>query len=101
MATVTGFRTRRGIGFKGITGPNGRLRTPMTQMPPREEDQEEMPAGRELLAVAGLLMAILMEELAAVVVLPIHPEEVVGAAAGAEAIPIPALALPVPRTPQR
>ncbi len=72
----------------------------MTQVPPREEAQEEMPTGRELLAVVGLLMAILREELAAMVDLPILPEEAVEVA-GMGAIPILALALPVLRIPPR
>ena len=101
MGTATGSKTKRGTGFKGIIGPNGRLMTPRTRALPLEAHREEMPTGRELLAVVGLLMAILMEELAAVVDLPILPEEAVEAAAGMEAIPIPALALPVLRTPPR
>ncbi len=99
MGTATGSKTRRGTGFRGIIGPSGRLMTPMTQVPPREAPLDETPTGRELLAEVGLLVAILTEELAEMVDLPILPEEVVEAAAEVAAIPILALALPVPRTP--
>ncbi len=69
-ATVTGFKMKRVTGCRGITGPNGRLMTPATQMIPPAMALEVMTNARELLEAAVHLVATQMEEQAAVVGLP-------------------------------
>ncbi len=91
---VIGFKMKRVTGCKGNIGPIGRLLTPATQTLPQQMVLGVMTDARELLEAAVHLVAIQLEEQAAVVGLPTLLEEVVEEEVMV-AIPIQALALPV------